>query len=113
MTPWRPCSTTIASRSILSRRSPLSNAPPSRTAEGVPPSSRSLLTLDPPDHTRLRKLVQPWFTGRAIEALRPRIAEIAGDLLDQAEKAAVERGETAPNRTMELIAAFAYPSRWR
>ena len=38
------------------------------------PLSRSLLTLDPPDHTRLRKLVQPWFTGRAIDALRPRIA---------------------------------------
>src|SRR5215204_2313613 len=73
------------------------------------PLSRSLLTLDPPDHTRLRKLVQPWFTGRAIDALRPRIAEIAGDLLDHAEQAAAESGETAPNRTMELIAAFAYP----
>src|SRR5829696_1506997 len=73
------------------------------------PLSRSLLTLDPPDHTRLRKLVQPWFTGRAIDALRPRIAEIAGDLLDHAERAAAERGETAPNRAMELIAAFAYP----
>ena len=73
------------------------------------PLSRSLLTLDPPDHTRLRKLVQPWFTGRAIDALRPRIAEIAGELLDHAEEAAAERGETAPNRTMELIATFAYP----
>jgi cytochrome P450 len=37
------------------------------------PLSRSLLTLDPPDHTRLRQLVQPWFTGRAVDALRPRI----------------------------------------
>ena len=73
------------------------------------PLSRSLLTLDPPDHTRLRKLVQPWFTGRAIDALRPRIAEIASDLLDHTERAAAERGETAPNRTMELIEAFAYP----
>src|SRR5215211_5832132 len=73
------------------------------------PLSRSLLTLDPPDHTRLRKLVQPWFTGRAIDALRPRIAEIAGDLLDHAEQAAAERGEAAPHRTMELIVAFAYP----
>jgi cytochrome P450 len=73
------------------------------------PLSRSLLTLDPPDHTRLRKLVQPWFTGRAIDALRPRIAEIAGELLDHAETAAAERGEAAPHRTMELIVAFAYP----
>src|SRR5215208_8088628 len=52
------------------------------------PLSRSLLTLDPPDHTRLRKLVQPWFTGRAIDALRPRIAEITSDLLDRAEQTA-------------------------
>ena len=44
------------------------------------PLSRSLLTLDPPDHTRLRKLVQPWFTGRAIDALRPRIAASLADI---------------------------------
>lgn len=46
---------------------------------------RSLLTLDPPDHTRLRKLVQPWFVGAQLEALRPRIQAIANRLLDQAE----------------------------
>ena len=73
------------------------------------PLSRSLLTLDPPDHTRLRKLVQPWFTGRAIEAMRPRIEQLANELLDRAERAATARGETAPGRTMELIAAYAYP----
>jgi cytochrome P450 len=32
--------------------------------------SRSVISLDPPDHTRLRKLVQPSFTGRGIQALR-------------------------------------------
>lgn len=73
------------------------------------PLSRSLLTLDPPDHTRLRKLVQPWFTGRAIDALRPRIEEIANELLDEAEAAAAARGETAPDRCMDLVEAFAYP----
>jgi hypothetical protein len=31
----------------------------------------SLLLSDPPDHTRLRKLVQPNFTARAMELLRP------------------------------------------
>jgi cytochrome P450 len=32
--------------------------------------SRSIISLDPPDHTRLRKLVPPSFTGRGIQALR-------------------------------------------
>src|SRR5919199_3202030 len=71
--------------------------------------SRSLLLLDPPDHTRLRKLVQPSFTGRGMQALRGSIQQIVDDLLDQAERDAAERGETAPDRRMDLIEAFAYP----
>ncbi|MDQ3736757.1 MAG: cytochrome P450 [Actinomycetota bacterium] len=71
--------------------------------------SRSIISLDPPDHTRLRKLVQPSFTGRGMEALRGSIQRIVDDLLDQAEREAAERGETAPDRRMELIEAFAYP----
>jgi cytochrome P450 PksS len=71
--------------------------------------SRSILALDPPDHTRLRKLVQPSFTGRGMEALRGSIQQIADDLLDQAERDAAGRGETAPDRWMDLIEAFAYP----
>jgi len=71
--------------------------------------SRSILALDPPDHTRLRKLIQPSFTGRGMQALRGSIQQIADDLLDQAERNAAERGEAAPDRRMELIEAFAYP----
>ena len=71
--------------------------------------SRNLLSLDPPDHTRLRKLVQPSFTGRAMEALQGRIQQIVDNLLDRAEREAAERGEAAPNRHMDLIEAFAYP----
>jgi cytochrome P450 len=73
------------------------------------PLSRSILLLDPPDHTRLRKLVQPSFTGRGMEALRGSIQQIVDDLLDQAERDAAERGEAAPDRRMDLIEAFAYP----
>ncbi len=73
------------------------------------PLSRSLLLLDPPDHTRLRKLVQPSFTGRGMEALRGSIQQIVDDLLDQAERDAAGRGEAAPDRRMDLIEAFAYP----
>jgi cytochrome P450 len=73
------------------------------------PLARSLLTIDPPDHDRIRKLVQPSFTGRTMNAMRGKIEEIVNDLLDKAEQAAAERGETAPNRRLELVEALAYP----
>jgi pimeloyl-[acyl-carrier protein] synthase len=47
------------------------------------PNGPSILFLDPPDHTRLRALVQQAFTPRALEALTPRIRQIAAHLLDQ------------------------------
>jgi cytochrome P450 family 107 subfamily K polypeptide 1 len=73
------------------------------------PLARSLLNIDPPDHTRIRKLVQPSFTGRGMEAMRPGIQQIVDNLLDRAEQEAAGRGEEAPNRRMELIEALAYP----
>jgi cytochrome P450 len=73
------------------------------------PLRRNLLSVDPPDHTRLRKLVQPSFTARTMEALKPRIRQIAEGLLDNVEREAAARGETAPDRTMELVRSFAYP----
>ena len=77
--------------------------------EELRPLSRSILLLDPPDHTRLRKLVQPGFTGRGMQALRGNIQQIADDFLDKAERDAAERGEATPDRWMDLIEAFAYP----
>jgi cytochrome P450 len=44
--------------------------------------TKGLLHSDPPDHTRLRKLVTKAFTPRMIDALRPRIQSIVNDLLD-------------------------------
>jgi cytochrome P450 len=58
-----------------------------------------LLFLDPPDHTRLRGLVSNAFTPRLVEAWRPRIVELANELLDPVEAA----GE------MDVIASLAYP----
>ncbi|WP_127817804.1 cytochrome P450 family protein [Microbacterium sp. CPCC 204701] len=60
---------------------------------------RHLLNTDPPDHTRLRRLVSPAFTPRRIGALRPRIQEIVDGLLDGMEK------KDEP----DLIQDFAYP----
>src|SRR5215207_7691299 len=81
----------------------------SKTPEEFRLFSRSIISLDPPDHTRLRKLVQPSFTGRGMQALRWSIQQVVDDLLDQAEREAAERGEAAPDRRMDLIEAFAYP----
>src|SRR5918995_4463550 len=81
----------------------------SQTPEEFRLFSRSIISLDPPDHTRLRKLVQPSFTGRGMEALRGSIQQIVDDLLDGVERDAAERGETPPDRRMDLIEAFAYP----
>jgi cytochrome P450 len=77
--------------------------------EELRPFAESLIGIDPPDHTRLRKLIQPIFSPRRMEAMRPRIQKIVDDLLDRAERAAQERGEAYPDRRMDLIEAFAFP----
>ncbi|MEV0699408.1 cytochrome P450 [Saccharopolyspora sp. NPDC050389] len=59
-----------------------------------------LLSMDPPDHTRLRKLVAKAFTARRVEQLRPRTQEIADGLVDRM----VERGEP-----VDLVEEFALP----
>jgi cytochrome P450 len=80
-----------------------------QTPEEFRPLARSIISIDPPDHTRIRKLVQPSFTGSGMDAMRPAIQQIVDDLLDQVEADAAARGETAPNRRMELVSQFAYP----
>jgi cytochrome P450 len=47
-----------------------------------------LLTMDPPDHTRIRRLVSGAFTPKAIAGLEPWIRETTGRLLDSADAAA-------------------------
>ncbi|GLZ33544.1 putative cytochrome P450 140 [Lentzea sp. NBRC 105346] len=48
----------------------------------VNPVEESFLLLNPPDHTRLRKLVQPFFTPRALKERAPLIEKIVEDYLD-------------------------------
>lgn len=62
-------------------------------------SRTNMLSRDPPDHTRLRRLVLKAFTPRMVEQLRPRIQAIADALLD----AVAGRGE------MDLIDEYAFP----
>jgi cytochrome P450 len=47
-----------------------------------PAVSQSMLATDPPDHTRLRRLVTSAFTPGAVARLRPYIAEVTDSLLD-------------------------------
>ena len=44
--------------------------------------SRSMLGLDPPDHTRLRRLVAKAFTPKTVETLRPGIVRLTREILD-------------------------------
>lgn len=57
-----------------------------------------LIHADPPDHTRIRRLVLKAFTPPVIEAMRPRIQEIVDGLLDQLED----------DGTVDLIERFAF-----
>jgi cytochrome P450 len=59
--------------------------------------SRSMLGLDPPDHTRLRKLVAKAFTPRTVENLRPDIERLTDELLDNMDG------------VVDVIAALALP----
>lgn len=61
--------------------------------------ANTMLSCDPPDHTRMRTLVNKAFTPRAVEAMRPRVQAIVDSLLDAAQ----ERGG------MDIIADLAYP----
>ena len=47
--------------------------------------SVQMIDLEPPDHTRLRRLVSKAFTPRTVEALRPRIEAIVGTLIERVQ----------------------------
>jgi cytochrome P450 len=61
--------------------------------------SRVMLFRDPPDHTRLRGLVNKAFTPRVVERLRPRIDSVVEELLDSC----------ADDGGMDLISDLATP----
>lgn len=63
-------------------------------------ASGTLIGTDPPTHTRLRKLVTSAFTLRRIEALRPRVAQIVGELIT----AILDAPQPA-----DLVTSFALP----
>lgn len=77
-----------------------------RTTEGVLPffdesllPRRFMLQQDPPNHSRLRRLVSKGFTPPAIERLRAHVQELVDTLIDRVE----------PNGAMDIIADLARP----
>jgi cytochrome P450 len=71
--------------------------PPEDPRAGLP--GADLLTMDPPDHTRLRRLVSGAFTPKAVAGLEPWIRELTIRLLAAAEGAA----------EFDLVDALAFP----
>ena len=61
--------------------------------------SNHMLNLDPPDHTRLRSLVNKAFTNQVIVRMKERIQHVADELLDHVHG----------NGEMDLIEEFAFP----
>jgi cytochrome P450 len=90
------CSAVLRHPNASSERhkSLLTPTPPRRTRDRP-----SFLSLDPPDHTRLRRLVSKAFTPRTVAGLEPRIRAITGELLT----AAAAAGQ------MEVVSQLAYP----
>ncbi len=70
-----------------------------RRGEFLEGSKHNMLLSDPPDHTRLRRLVSRSFTPRQVERLRPAIHVLVDSLLDTLS----ERGD------VDFIAEFALP----
>jgi cytochrome P450 len=73
-------------------------------AEGLPGPSfaRHMLSVDPPDHTRLRRLVSAAFTPRRIEGLRPQVQALVDGMLDAIAAA-------GPEAQVDLVPALAFP----
>lgn len=67
--------------------------------KGLDSGVKSMLDLDPPDHTRLRKLVSKAFTPRTIDQLTPAVEKLVDEALDRIEDAG----------SVNLIDALAFP----
>jgi cytochrome P450 len=105
--PWMTADHAVAESILRDRR--LSSSPvhergyrPPAYRDGDPRAelpAADLLTLDPPDHTRIRRLVSGAFTPKAIAGLEPWIREVTGRLITSADAAT----------GFDLIDALAFP----
>ncbi|MFF9815324.1 cytochrome P450 [Streptomyces sp. NPDC014006] len=89
-----------------------SNVPPPGAGRPRPDSpaqraraclARHMLNSDAPDHTRLRRLTSAAFSPRRVDALRPRIEQLASELIAKAAT------RTQNGAVVDLVDAFAFP----
>jgi cytochrome P450 len=74
---------------------------PGRALQGTEVfAAGSINGLDPPEHTRIRRLVASAFTARRVEAMRPRVASVVDELID---------GLLDQPQPADLVAGFALP----
>ncbi len=86
----------IANDELSRRRRLAADLPEGRHVRG----SRAILNIDPPDHTRLRRLVSKAFTPRAVERIRVRTGELVDELLDDLAQA---------DGPVDLVSGLAFP----
>ena len=104
---YEQCSAILRDPRVSSQRERSALAPPQERER-----TRSFLSLDPPDHTRLRRLVAKAFSPRVVATMAPRIEEVTDGLLDQAAEGGGIRGVVPQGQhgdQLELIGQLAYP----
>ncbi|MDX3245880.1 hypothetical protein [Streptomyces sp. ME18-1-4] len=62
----------------------------------------SALDTDPPDHTRVRGAVGRGFNARRMQVLRPRVEQLAAEILDDLHRRSADG-------VLELVDGYAYP----
>jgi cytochrome P450 len=98
---YEDCSRVLRDPRASSDRSSALLTPPD---PGPSQSTRSFLSLDPPDHTRLRRLVSRAFTARVVARLEPRIRSLTDELLT----AAADDDGGAEGGGLEVVSRLAY-----
>jgi cytochrome P450 len=86
-------------KSIQKAKPPVEQSAPKSEAANNMLFSHHLLNMDPPDHTRMRQLIQKAFTPKLVEAMRPRLEARANELLDK----------FIPEGKMDIINDYALP----
>lgn len=94
----------FSNRAMVSQAGPLPQLSP-RAAEVMTLFGLIMSSSDPPDHTRLRSLVEKSFSRPLISGLRPYIENLTNQLLGSVETRARRSGR----RTMDLVADYAFP----